>query len=85
MTNKDLFDAMQASGHLVLCHIGERTKLNGYVCLFAGKRFECRAETSYQAQQKAIEHFKPAKSRRHLVSVVLAEKNGKQVTHAPID
>ena len=63
----------------------ERPKLNGYVCFFAGKRFECYAETTGNAQQKAIEHFKPAKSKRHLVSVVLAEKNGDQVTHAPID
>ena len=57
--------------------------LNGYVCLFNGKRFECHAETTFQAQQKAIEHFRPTKSKRHLVFVMLAEKNSQQVTHVP--
>ena len=32
-----------------------------------------------------IAHFKPPKSKQHLVSVVLAETDGKQVTHTAVD
>jgi len=52
---------------------------NGYVCFYKGKRFEVYAETSYDAQCKvAIEH---KIKDRHNITVVLAELNGKQVTH----
>jgi hypothetical protein len=35
----------------------------------------------FDAKEKAIAHFKPPKSKQHMVSVVLAEKDGKQVVH----
>lgn len=58
----------------------------GYICLFNGKRFEVHAESQYQAQLMALDHFKPSKSKRHLVSVHLAEKpNGDTVVHTPVD
>ena len=52
----------------------------GYIALFNGQRWELYATSAYDAQQKAIAHFKPAKSRRHLVTVHLAEIDGETVT-----
>lgn len=57
--------------------------MNGYICFYERARWECYAESSYAAQQKAVAHFNPAKSKRHMVSVVLAEKGGETVTHNP--
>ena len=57
--------------------------MNGYIAFYNQKTFEVQAKSSYEAQQKAVEHFKPPKSKQHMVSVVLAEKEGKQVTHTP--
>lgn len=54
--------------------------MNGYIALYRGKRTEIYADTLYAAKLKAIEHFKPAKSKRHLVTVHLAEINGETVT-----
>jgi hypothetical protein len=59
--------------------------VNGYICMFGSKRFEVYADNTYQAQQKAIEFFKPSKSKKHLVTVHLAEKNGETVTHTFVD
>ena len=57
--------------------------MNGYIFFYNDKRLEVYAETLYAAQLKAIEHFKPPKSKRHMVHGMLAEKNGEQVTHVP--
>lgn len=54
---------------------------NGYIAFFNDKQTEIHAESLYKAKLKAIEHFKPAKNKRHMVNVHLAEKAGKQVTH----
>ena len=55
--------------------------MNGYVCFYNGKRWECYASSMFAAKEKAVAYFKPPKSKRHMVSVVLAEKDGKQVVH----
>ena len=55
--------------------------MNGYVCFYKSKRIEVEAETSYAAQLKAAQLFKARKS--YDVTVVLAEKDGEQVTHTP--
>lgn len=47
--------------------------MNGYIALFGSRQIEVYAETAYAAQLKAIELFKPARSKRHLVTVHLAE------------
>ena len=52
----------------------------GYIALYGGKRWELYADSQYAALQKALEHFKPPKSKRHLVTVHLAEKDGETVT-----
>jgi DNA-binding transcriptional regulator YhcF (GntR family) len=43
---------------------------------------QVHAETSYKAQQEAAKLFKVKKS--YQVTVVLAEKDGEQVTHLPL-
>lgn len=58
-------------------------KLNGYIAFHGGKQMEIQAETSYKAHQKAVEAFKVKPNKAHMVSVVLAEKDGEQVTHDP--
>ena len=55
--------------------------MNGYVAFYNDKRHELHAESLYAAKQAAIAYFKPPKSKQHLVSVVLAELDGKPVTH----
>lgn len=57
--------------------------MNGYVCFFNSKRIEVRAESLWDAKQKAIAAFKAPKSKAHMVSVTLAEKDGKEVVHVP--
>lgn len=54
---------------------------NGYIAFYKGKEKEVYAKSSYEAQQKAAKLFGAKKS--YDVTVVLAEKNGEQVTHSP--
>lgn len=54
--------------------------MNGYIAFYKGKQIEVHAESSYKAQLVAAKEFKAKKS--HEVTVVLAEKDGKQVTHS---
>jgi len=56
---------------------------NGYIAFYKGKQIEVYANSSYEAQKKAAEKFKAKKS--YDVTVKLAEKDGKQVTHKPLD
>lgn len=53
--------------------------MNGYIAFYRGKQIEVYAATSYEAQQKAAAMFKARKS--YEVTVMLAEKDDKQVTH----
>lgn len=60
--------------------------MNGYICFYDGKRIEVYAETAYKAQLEAIKQFNPPKSKKHLISVVLAERaDGSQVVHTAVD
>lgn len=56
--------------------------MNGYIAFYRGKKIEVYADTSYEAQKKAADVFKAKKP--YEVSVVLAEKDGQQVTHKPV-
>lgn len=56
--------------------------MNGYIAFFNGKQIEVFADSSYQAQQIAIVKFSAPKSKKHMVAVILAEKDGAQVTHS---
>lgn len=57
--------------------------MNGYIAFYKGKKLEVHASTSYEAQKKAADQFKAKKS--YEVTVMLAEKDGKQVTHSTTD
>ena len=57
-------------------------KMNGYICYYKGKRFEIYADSTFEAQKKcAIDNNI---KKRYEISVMLAEKNGVQVTHIPL-
>ena len=56
--------------------------MNGYIAFWGKKKLEVFAESSYQASEKAAKLFGAKKS--HEVTVVLAEKDGEQVTHMPL-
>lgn len=45
----------------------------GYVCFFGGRSVALYAKGLYPAKLAAVAHFKPAKSKQHMVSVLLAE------------
>jgi hypothetical protein len=51
----------------------------GYICLYGAQRWEVYADSLYDAKQKALEHFKPPKSRRYQVTAHLAEIDGETV------
>lgn len=57
--------------------------MNGYVAFYKGKKMDVYAESSFGAQQKAAAAFKAKRS--YDVTIVLAEKDGQQVTHLPLD
>ena len=53
--------------------------MNGYIAIYKSKRIEVYADSSYEAQTKAAKIFKAKKA--YEVTVVLAEKNGREVVH----
>lgn len=53
--------------------------MNGYLCFYRGRSFEVRADTKYEAQEKAAKHFKASKSWE--VTVGLAERGRVPVMH----
>lgn len=55
---------------------------NQYICFWKGKEAIITADSSYEAQQKAQKHFGAKKG--YEISVVLSEKDGRQVTHKPL-
>lgn len=55
--------------------------MNGYICIYRGKRAEVYAGSSFEAQQKAAVQFKAKKGWE--VTVILAEKSGEPVIHTP--
>lgn len=56
--------------------------MNTYKAFYNQKTTEVKAETSFAAFEEAVKFFKPAKSQRHMVSVVLLEKAGELVVHS---
>ena len=55
--------------------------MNGYVFFYDSKRLELQAESLYGAKLKALEYFKPPKSKQHTVHGKLAELAGTPVVH----
>ena len=54
--------------------------MNGYIAFYRGRKIDVHAASPYAAQQEAARQFKAKKS--YEVTVVLAEKDGQQVTHS---
>jgi chorismate-pyruvate lyase len=54
-----------------------------YKAFYIRKEIELEAETSYDAQKKAATLFKVPEKKSYLISVMLCEKDGKPVIHAP--
>ena len=57
--------------------------LYGYVAFYNGKRTEIYAESLFKAKELAIAFYRPPKSKQHMISVLLAEKDGEPVIHTP--
>ncbi len=55
--------------------------MNGYVCIYSGKRIEVLAATLYAARLQAIALLKVPKSKQGLLSVTLAETASGPVVH----
>ena len=55
-------------------------KANRYIAFYKGKQVEVRADTSLEAQRLAAHYWRVKKT--YDVTVVLAEKQGKQVVHS---
>ena len=55
--------------------------MNKYIGFFNRNETVIEADTLLEAKNKAIDHFKPTKSKRHMVHVHLAEKDGEPVVH----
>ena len=59
--------------------------LNGYICFWKGQKVEVYADTTYNARNVAHNLFKEKAGRKKVnsydITVMLAEKDGKQVTH----
>lgn len=57
--------------------------MNGYVAHYNGRRVEVHADTLLEAKDKACAALKVRPSQRHMVAVMLAEKDGAPVVHTP--
>lgn len=51
--------------------------MNGYIGLYLGKKVEVYADGIWEAKQKAIQLLNVPKKKQSLLSIVLAEVNGK--------
>lgn len=57
--------------------------MNGYVAFYNGQRLEVYANDLWSAKQQVIEKLKVPKTKQHMVSVLLAEKDDQPITHTP--
>lgn len=58
---------------------------NDYIAFYDRRQLTIKANTSLEARDKAVVLFKPKKSEKHLVHVVLARKDGKGIIHTPVE
>jgi len=63
--------------------VNSNEPLNGYVCFYNRQRVEVYAASSFGAKLKAECIFKAPRSKRNMISVVLAEKAGEVVEQSP--
>jgi hypothetical protein len=57
---------------------------NGYVAMYNGQKAEIYADSLYAAKVAAIEKFGVRPNQEHMVTVMLAQKDGEDVTHLPL-
>lgn len=57
--------------------------MNGYVAFYNQRRVELYAPSLYAAKVEAERLLKVPANKRHMISVVLAEKSGEPVVHDP--
>ena len=56
--------------------------MNGYICYYKGKTFEIYADSPFDAQKKCAKENNI--KAQYNIAVMLAEKDGVQVTHLPL-
>lgn len=57
--------------------------MNGYIGFYKGRRFEIMSDSTYHAQQTIAKANRIKKA--YEITIVLAEKDGEQVTHTPTE
>ena len=55
--------------------------MNGYVCFYNRQRVEVYADTMFAARDEAARILRVPPKKQYQINVLLAEKNGEQVTH----
>lgn len=55
--------------------------MNGYIFFYNGRQVELYAHSLSDAKLQALKHFKPPKSKEHMVHGMLAERDDETVTH----
>lgn len=58
---------------------------NKYIAFYNNKEIVVESDSLYHAKLKAIEELKVPKSKTGLLAVVVAEIDGRQVEHIPLD
>lgn len=53
--------------------------MNTYKAFYSGKTTEINAESAYDATKKAIEFFKPPKSKQYMVHVALLKVGDREI------
>ena len=56
--------------------------MNKYIAFYNGKKEIILADTSYSAQCNAARVFNVSDKKSHLISVMLAEKDGQPIIHS---
>lgn len=56
--------------------------MNGYKAFYNGKTWDIHADSLYAAKVAAIKVICPPRSKEHMVSVVLCEKDDQPVIHS---
>jgi len=56
--------------------------MNKYKAFYNGRETEVDADTLFGAKEKAIQFFRPPKSKAHMVHVHLLSVGGREVVHS---
>lgn len=56
--------------------------MNKYIAFYKNKQIEVSANSSYEAQKEAAAQLAVHPSKRYMITVMLAEKDGQEVVHS---